>query len=557
MFKSLNYLLNKKQKLRFFTLFFLMLITVFLEMLSISLILPFTKILSSPNYIFTFDFISLNFFEKLSGNEIVLYSISFFFAIYLIKIFSLLFVQIKISSFASIIGIEISNRLYNNYILKDYIKFKNINSSTILRNIITECGNFFAFLYHISQLLVETMVFTGIVLILFSLKPFETLCLSIFLTPISLIIYKINKNKIKKIANHRIISDGLRLKSLNETISSIKELKLYNKFNYFKDIFNYSNRESYEAHNKIRIIQLIPRHLLELVVILFVLLLIVYMFLQDKQIIDILSVIALFAASSVRLLPSISKIIVSIQAINYNYKSVNLILDELKNKLSNENIYNSKSEINFNRIIEIKNLNYSFNKQNNIFEKFNITIKKNSFNVITGESGAGKSTLINIIMGLIKPDKGTIEVDGKNIYENLNSWHEKIAYVPQKINLLDNTLAKNIAFGEKDEEINNKKIKQCLDLVELGNFKDLIETNIVGELGSKLSGGQIQRIGLARSLYKEPELLILDEATNSLDKNIEKQILLTIQKLKGKFTILMISHNLNNLEFCDNHILLR
>ena len=160
-------------------------------------------------------------------------------------------------------------------------------------------------------------------------------------------------------------------------------------------------------------------------------------------------------------------------------------------------------------------------------------------------------------MGLIKPDKGTIEVDGKNIYENLNSWHEKIAYVPQKINLLDNTLAKNIAFGEKDEEINNKKIKECLDLVELGNFKDLIETNIVGELGSKLSGGQIQRIGLARSLYKEPELLILDEATNSLDKNIEKQILLTIQKLKGKFTILMISHNLNNLEFCDNHILLR
>ena len=109
------------------------------------------------------------------------------------------------------------------------------------------------------------------------------------------------------------------------------------------------------------------------------------MFLQDKQIIDILSVIALFAASSVRLLPSISKIIVSIQAINYNYKSVNLILDELKNKLSNENIYNSKSEINFNRIIEIKNLNYSFNKQNNIFEKFNITIKKNSFNVITGD----------------------------------------------------------------------------------------------------------------------------------------------------------------------------
>ena len=131
---------------------------------------------------------------------------------------------------------------------------------------------------------------------------------------------------------------------------------------------------------------------------------------------------------------------------------------ESEAKISGIRIENySKSEINFNRTIEIKNLNYSFNKQNNIFEKFNTTIKKNSFNVITGESGAGKSTLINIIMGLIKPDKGTIEVDGKNIYENLNSWHEKIAYVPQKINLLDNTLAKNIAFGEKDEEINNKK----------------------------------------------------------------------------------------------------
>ena len=160
-------------------------------------------------------------------------------------------------------------------------------------------------------------------------------------------------------------------------------------------------------------------------------------------------------------------------------------------------------------------------------------------------------------MGLIKPNNGSIEADGKNIQENLLSWHKKISYVPQNINLLDNTLASNIAFGIKTEEINNEKVKKCLDLVELGNFKNLISTNIVGELGSKLSGGQIQRIGLARSLYKDPELLILDEATNSLDENIEKQILLTIQKLKGKFTIIMISHNLNNLEFCDNHILLK
>ena len=556
MINSLNFLLNKIQKKKFFILFLLMLITVFLEMVSISLILPFTKIISSPEYISSQNLIDLNSLKLLSTNQIVFYSITIFFTIYVIKIFSLLFVQIKISSFASSIGVEISNRLYSHYILKDYIKFKDINSATITRNIITECGSFFAFLYHISQLLIETMVFIGIVIVLFYLKPFETLSLSLILTPVSYLIYKINLKRIKKIADHRIYNDGLRLKNLNESIRSIKEIKIYNKFNYFKNIFDHSNNESYESHNKIRIIQLIPRHLLELVIIFFVLVLIVYMFFNGSGILEIISLIALFAASSLRLLPSISKIIVSIQAINYNFKSVHLIYEELKD-LNDVKKNNSMNEIVFEKSIKIKDLNYSFVEKNIIFEKFNTEIKKNSFNVITGASGVGKSTLINLIFGLIKPNQGSIEVDGKNIHNNVSSWHKKISYVPQSVNLLDDTLASNIAFGIKKINIDYDKVKKCLDLAEMGNYKNLIDKNVVGELGSKLSGGQIQRIALARSLYINPELLILDEATSSLDKEIEKQILLTIQKLKGKFTIIMISHNLNNLEFCDNHIKLQ
>ena len=183
-------------------------------------------------------------------------------------------------------------------------------------------------------------------------------------------------------------------------------------------------------------------------------------------------------------------------------------------------------------------------------------MKKNKFTFICGESGSGKSTLLNLIMGLIKPYHGEILIDGdKNLYENLYEWRNLVGYVPQNVYLLDESIEKNIAFGEKKENINQDLLKKVIKLSNLDKFafeKDLSNFKL-GEKGNKASGGQVQRIGVARALYKNPSILILDESTNGLDYETEKNFMKDIQKLKENVTIVFVSHRKHIQEYADEY----
>ena len=183
-----------------------------------------------------------------------------------------------------------------------------------------------------------------------------------------------------------------------------------------------------------------------------------------------------------------------------------------------------------------------------------MTLKKGDFIGIIGETGSGKSTLINLFTGLLKPSEGKIEVDGLNIFSNLSEWHKKIGYVPQSIYLMDDTIKKNIAFGLREDDIDDNSVKQAVEKASLSEFlKNLpngLDT-IVGEKGIRISGGQQQRIGIARALYRDPEILILDEATSSLDQSTEKKIMDSIQFLKRKKTLIIVTHRLSTVDKCD------
>jgi ABC-type multidrug transport system fused ATPase/permease subunit len=274
-----------------------------------------------------------------------------------------------------------------------------------------------------------------------------------------------------------------------------------------------------------------------------------------------LSSVALFAVALFKIIPSVSKILNCTQLIRYNYPAAKLICQELENaKINNPNsssLLNEKSKINkkitISDSIELRNINYSYSLEEKIiFENLNLKIKKNECIGIFGESGSGKSTLINLITGLIKPLKGEILIDGNNNFDQ-KLFMNSIGYVPQKVFIANDSLKSNIAFGQPESDIDEKRLatsSKFANIEEFIQFKKEKYDFQVGDGGSKLSGGQIQRLGIARALYRDPELLIFDESTSSLDSFAEEKFLNLISYFINKKTIIIVSHKINTLKNC-------
>ena len=560
MLNKLIYLLNKKQKINFILIFFVMLISLFLEMLSISMIFPAINIILDPNYLDKFNYFLPFSLDGINELNFIYYVLGFILFLYFLKTIVLLFIQIKIAKFATDIGRDISEKVFNCYLNQNYLFYTNNNSSKIIRNSLNEAANVFGFIFHFNTFLIEFLVLVGIICVLLFIQPIPTLILSIFIFSVTIIYIKINKNKVKNIGKIRIFNDGLRIKNIQHGINLIKEIKLYKKVNFFLKSFSTPNFKSFEALKILRIIQALPRLLLEQMIVIFIILLIVILKSKGLTFVEIVPIAGLFAAAILRILPSSSRIITSFQGFIYNYVAVKHIYNELKNFEENEDkqIFSDK-KVEFNNSLVIENLNFTYPESEiKILDNFSCEIKKNTITAFVGKSGTGKSTLVNIILGLIEPSGGSIRVDEKEIFKNLSSWHNSIAYVSQTINLLDDTILKNIAFGVDEKLINLSLVNKCIDMVELRSFidnsPDKLETQ-VGEKGIKVSGGQIQRIALARALYRQPSLLILDEATNALDDETEKSIIKTIDNLKSLITTIIVTHKKDNIKASDKIIL--
>ena len=293
-----------------------------------------------------------------------------------------------------------------------------------------------------------------------------------------------------------------------------------------------------------------PKIIIEFVAVLVIILIIFSMLFLKLENKEIISFIALFAAIGFRLIPSLNKIIAAIQHLKYYLK----LTDNLSFDLNyiEKNLTKSES-INFSNNIELKNLDYSYDSGKIIFKNLNLIIEKNKIVGIKGKTGSGKTTLVNIITGLLSPTNGEIFIDKKKVNLNNSNWFKKIGYVPQRIMLNETTIKKNIAYGIEDLNIDNEQLKKAISLAQLDEFINNIGgvDKKISELGKNISGGQIQRIGIARALYNEPEILILDESTNNLDKATEKNFINSIKTLSKNKTLLIISHDDVPLKICD------
>ena len=552
-------LLNPKQKKYIIFLFILMFLAMILESLSIGIILPLISILLKGEIdtsFFSYFFV----LGSLEGKSLVYVGLSVTLIIFLIKNLGLVFNLWQQTKFLRDLQFELTNRLFKYYLKSDYIFFLQNNSAHLYRNLTDIISAFVSYIKGIMIFIGEIIVFVGIAFILFYVNFLGTIIILFSVGVVSFVIYFLTIEKISLLGKQRNIVGGELNKHLLQGMASAKDVKILDRET---DLIHQVNKNSFRHASINQIIHFItglPRFSFEILMVCTFSALVFVMTGTKREIIDIIQYLGIFAVASFRIVPGASRILSSFQNIKYIEPSVKLLIQEFDLK---DNSYVKKNylpkdpsiPIKFQKEINLKNLSFSYPERKEFsLSRISMTIKKGDFIGIIGETGSGKSTLINLLIGLLKPSEGKVEVDEFNINLNLPEWYKKIGYVPQSVYLIDDTIKKNIAFGLPNDDIDDDLVGKAVEKASLNKFINDLQSGletIVGEKGIRLSGGQQQRIGIARALYRDPEILILDEATSSLDQATEKRIIESIKFFKGKKTIIIVTHRLFTVKNCD------
>ena len=554
--KFLLNILNKKEKIKLIYLGSLMLVNTLLELLSIGMILPVLSILFKENL----DILPSNFHEIIKNynhSELIIYLLSFIILIFILKNLFILFFHYQQGLYARNVQVRIAADLFGKYIFQSYSFFLQKETGTILRNVnlsrsISLCLSSYLILT------LELIIVLSFFIYLLFLNFISTVVISFILILFSIILYKLTKNNLYNWGALKQNFEALLNTHIIQSFSLIKNIKIFNKEKKMHDYFNKIFFKHENLNLKIDILQQIPRGMIEILAILALSAIIFILTNEGKNALEVISIIAIYAAITFRLMPSTTKIIASLQRIKAFGPSIELIQSEylnLENKPISTN--NEKKKKIIFESLEFKDVSFNYeNSSKKILNETNIKITHGDIIGIHGVSGSGKSTMVNLISGLIKPKSGVIKINNKNLELIKKNWLASLGYVPQQVTLFNTTVTNNISFFENQMKTNELK-KKIVNTLYKSNSKQFIENlpnreeTLVGEGASKLSGGQIQRIGIARALFNDPEFLIFDESTNSLDKKNEDEIMNTIYGLKGKKTIIIISHNMSVLARCD------
>jgi ABC-type multidrug transport system fused ATPase/permease subunit len=563
MIKQILFLFSKDEKKNFFILLLLIMLMNIVDILGIASVVPFVAILTNPEilnsnsdfsyYINQFKF----FFEINTHFEFVfLTGCIFLFLLTFSIVFKsiVVFLQIKFSYMREH---SICERLTMHYVRQNYKWFLNRNSADLTKNILSETGQIiFNSIFGIINLISQIFLILLILTLLFIVNPKVTMILLfIFAFSYGLIIYLIKKNK-KNFSDERLEENKNRFLALSELFQLIKLVKINSKEYFFTNRFS---KASLKYATNITFAQsagVLPRYLIELVAFGGAIIFILISIKNLGNFYELIPSITLFIFAGYKLLPSMQQAYQSTIQIKHTSSGLKNLYEELKNNNTDDFLQNL-DEFKFEKYLKLENISFQYTELGDlILKNINIQIPAFSKVGILGESGSGKSTLIDIILGLLNLSNGELIIDGVVISEkNKKKWQSKIGYVPQQVQLLDASIAENIAFGIDISKIDMEKVEEVSRIANLHDFvKQKLSKGydtIVGENGARISGGQKQRIAIARSLYHDPSVIIFDEATSSLDPFNERVVLDAINNLRRKITIISITHKLSTVKNYD------
>ncbi len=551
--------INNENKTKLFYIQIFTLFVALLNVLSSIIIAPFIAILSGKNLeIDNYFFKKVNsLIEYFNFNDILfsasillvsLYSLSILLSV-LLNYFNLKWIQST--------NIYMTKILYNYFLHKNWIFHSSNSSKDLTSKIHNQTERMTAqiilpFIDFFSSFIISLFIVIAIFFVDYKVAIFTTFISSLFY----LFFYFFFKKKLRYTGDQltKIYPDYFR--SLYEGFFSIKDTELFNKKEYFSKEFSRNIKKRGEMTVLQEFLISLPRSFVE---ILFFSLLLSFIFVMLKiynfNFVDIASLMAFYGICAIKIIPSLQKIFKSISSINAN-KSAFFdlefdLLDANKFKKLDNKIL-SKEKINLKSFIKLNDVSFKYpSNKKNVLESVNMKIPFGSKVGIVGKTGSGKSTLIDIILGFLQPQSGELIIDETKINEkNRSSWQLNLSYVPQTFFISEASIKSNIAFGEKDEFINKQKLMECLKIAELNEFINN-EDKFAGESGKQLSGGQKQRLGIARAIYKNSEILVLDEATSSLDTITERKIIKNLQNHKKIKTLIIISHRFETLKMCD------
>ena len=527
-----------------------------LETLGVGLVIPALAFMTQADLATRFPALAgwLAQFGPMSREQLVVGGLLALVAIYLLKGAFLAFLAWRKLHFVFGVQAEMSRRLFAGYLRQPYAFHLVRNSAELIRNalgevhFLTQHG-----LIEALRFIAESLVVIGILALLLYIEPVGAAVSIAVLAVFGGGLYLVTRKPMLRWGEQRQHHERMRLQHLQEGLGGVKDVRLLGREDLFIERYGEHADGFARVGRKQNTLQELPRLMLEVLAVSALAALVIVMIGRGKPLDALLPTIGLFAAAAFRVMPSMNRIMQAVQVMRHAMPVVNTLASEL-GTLTPE-VEKQGEPLRFEKELRVEQVTFTYpGAEVPSLHEVSLAIQAGESVGFIGGSGSGKSTLVDVILGLLSPEKGVIRVDGVDVRDSLRSWRNRIGYVRQHIFLTDETLRRNIAFGLRDEEIDEAAVQSAVRAAQLEDFvasqPQGLDT-IVGERGVRLSGGQLQRIGIARALYSDPSVLVLDEATSALDTGTEREVMSAVRALHGKKTVIIVAHRLTTVADCD------
>lgn len=558
MVKQVLSILNRGEKIKLVILFFMVGLGSILELLGVSAFSPLINLITDPSIIHTKWYLewlyqALRIQDTRRFLSVVILIII---AIYIIKNVYLIWERNILYRYIFNVQKRVSVKLLKAYLNEPYSFFLTRNTAVLQRSLQSDTDSFVKAIKHFLELMIEAITCVVIIVYLFLVSHSMTIIIAVILVGLVGFFALTTKKKTQKLGRDSQKYKAEIYQYMNQALGGVKEIKVLNREHTFLDKYEDSFGKFTYAQRVSEILGMVPKYCVEASCMTGLLVAILLkMYFGQKDLIDFIPQLSVFAIASVRLLPSVGRINQYFTYILYEQPSIALVYHDLQEVENIEEQTKQNQDWKLKSELRICSISYHYpNTDKNVLENASMVIRKGTMVGLVGASGAGKSTLADIILGLLTPQMGKIYADDLDVLKNVRTWQQEIGYIPQVIYLSDDSIRNNIAFGVPEDEIDDTRVRLAAEQAQLADFIDLLPDGYqtsVGDRGIRLSGGQRQRIGIARALYNDPELLILDEATSALDHDTETAVMEAIDHLQGQKTMIIIAHRLSTIANAD------